>query len=336
MNEQVLISIIIPVYNGSKYLNRCLSSILTSFYTSYEIIVVDDCSTDNSLSIAEDYGTRVYKLPCQSGPAAARNLGANQAKGDILLFLDSDIQIQKGTLSRFSGLFRDNPNISAVFGSYDNSPEEKDVVSQYKNLLHHYTHQHADENAKTFWAGCGAVRREVFQKVGGFDQKRYPNPSIEDIELGYRMKGMGYEILLDKETQVKHLKRWTLASLLRADIFYRAVPWSTLIFENSRMVNDLNLKTSQRVSAALAGLSILTLLFLFFKPIWGFSLFFLWGIILLLNYDLSRFFLRRNGFLFSIIAFQLHLLYFLYSGIVFVCCWIKYTFLPKQKDSATV
>ena len=330
MNEHEIISIIIPVYNGSKYLHRCLSSILASSYTFYEIIVVDDCSTDNSKNIAEDFGTRVYELSQQSGPAAARNFGVNQANGDILLFLDSDIQIQRGTLSRISGIFRDNPNISAVFGSYDNAPEEKDVVSQYKNLLHHYTHQHADKDAKTFWAGCGAVRKEAFQKVGGFDQKRYPNPSIEDIELGYRMKRMGYEILLDKETQVKHLKRWTLTSLLRADIFYRAVPWSTLIFENSHMVNDLNLKTSQRVSAALAGLSILTLLFLLFKPILVFGLFILWGIILLLNYDLSRFFLRRNGFLFSIIAFQLHLLYFLYSGAVFICCWTKHTLLPRQ------
>ena len=58
------------------------------------------------------------------------------------------------------------------------------MVSQYRNLLHHFVHQHGHAEASTFWAGCGAIRRAAFDAVGGFDAARFPRPSIEDIELG--------------------------------------------------------------------------------------------------------------------------------------------------------
>jgi GT2 family glycosyltransferase len=139
--------------------------------------------------------------------------------------------------------------LTALFGSYDDAPAATNFLSQYKNLFHHYVHQIANEEASTFWGACGAIRREVFLKLGGFDES-YHQPCIEDIELGYRLKRAGYRIRLLKTLQVKHLKHWGVKSLLKTDFFQRALPWTELILRDRRLVNDLNLKTSSRVSVA--------------------------------------------------------------------------------------
>ena len=292
--------------------------------------MVDDASTDGSASIARKKGAIVFQLPHQSGPAAARNHGAQQSRGEILFFVDSDVLIQRGTVARVVADFLDNPEIAAVFGSYDDSPAAENFLSQYKNLSHHFVHQQASREAATFWAGCGAIRREVFQKTGGFDHNRYAKPEIEDIELGYRMQRMGFRILLDKELQVKHLKQWRLLSLLRADILYRAIPWSMLILERRQMINHLNLQMSERVSAGLVGLSVGILPFILFEPKLLYIIPILLGLILILNHKLYGFFLHHKGLTFAICSFPLHLLYYLYSGLAFVLCWCWYV-LPVRR-----
>lgn len=330
MDRQPFISIIIPVYNGTKFLNQCLEALSASSYSSYEVIVVDDASTDDSAEIARGKGVTVLQLPRQSGPAAARNYGAQQAKGDILFFVDSDVLVQRGTVARVAADFQQNPDIAAVFGSYDDSPAEHNFLSQYKNLLHHFVHQQSSREAATFWAGCGAIRREVFQEVGGFDQKRYARPSIEDIELGYRMRRMGYRIMLDKHLQAKHLKQWRFGSLLRADILYRAVPWTQLILESREMLEDLNLRISHRVSAGLVGLSVAIFPFSLFKPQLLYSISFFLAIVVVLNYELYRFFLSRKGLRFVALAIPSHLFYYFYSGVTFVLFWSVHVFTERR------
>lgn len=330
MASELFVSIIIPAYNAAKHIDRCLTAIKASSYPSYEIIVVDDGSTDDSIHIARKMGATVFQMPHQSGPAAARNLGAEKAKGNILFFVDADVLIQRETVARVASDFQQNPDIVAVFGSYDDSPAESNFLSQYKNLFHHFVHQQASAEAMTFWAGCGAIRRELFQKIGGFDQERYRRPEIEDIELGYRMRRMGYRILLDKDLQVKHLKLWRFVSLLRADIVYRAIPWTKLILERRQMINDLNIQTSDRISAGLVGLSLGILPFSFFIPRLLYSVFLLLAVIFFLNYKVYRFFLNQRGVKFAALVFPMHLLYYLYSGVTFVLCWMMYVFNGRR------
>ena len=324
--KQLFLSVIIPVYNSTQHLEKCITAIMKSSYSYYEVIVVDDASTDNSAEIACKHGAKVFRLSRQSGPAAARNLGAKKARGEILLFIDADVMVQQGTVARVANNFQKNQNIAALFGSYDDTPAENNFVSQYKNLSHHFVHQQSKKDAATFWAGCGAVRREIFDKVDNFDQRRYPKPAIEDIELGYRIKKIGYNILLDKELQVKHLKKWTFVSMLRADIIYRAIPWSKLMLENRNMHNDLNLRTSDRISAGLVGLSCAIIPFLFFKAYMFCIIFLSLLIIFVLNYKLYRFFIKRKGLRFTVLAFPMHIIHYFYSGITFVLCWSIYRF----------
>ena len=121
MDKDLFVSIIIPVHNGSQYLERCLSAIESSSYRSYEVILVDDGSTDDSAEIARRHGARVIRLSHRSGPAAARNRGSEEAKGDILFFVDADIVIKKETIARMVDDFNEKPDVVAhvLCGSVD-------------------------------------------------------------------------------------------------------------------------------------------------------------------------------------------------------------------------
>src|SRR5690606_27163359 len=109
----------------------------------------------------------VIALEHRGGPARARNRGVQQAQGEIVVFLDADVCAHPDTLARFDEHFRDSA-AAAVMGSYDDSPADPSFVSQFKNLFHHFVHQHSRSEAWTFWAGCGAIRRDIFLASGGF------------------------------------------------------------------------------------------------------------------------------------------------------------------------
>ncbi len=328
------ISVIVPVYNGGRQLRLCLDAIAASVCDApFELIVADDCSTDASGDAARARGAEVVRLAKRSGPAAARNRGAERARGGVLFFIDADVVVRPDTLARVADALRERPEVAAVFGSYDDAPADAGIVSRYKNLLHHYVHQHSNEEAATFWAGCGAVRRAAFDAAGGFDESRYARPSIEDIELGCRLRRRGLRIRLDKALQVKHLKRWTLASLARTDIFSRAVPWSRLIFEGGgRIPDDLNLRTRDRASAALAVASVALVVSSGFAFAWRaeaaaalvVAALAALAAVLFLNRRLFGFFRRLHGARFAAPAYALHLLYFLYSSAAFAFCFCEH------------
>jgi GT2 family glycosyltransferase len=331
------LSVIIPVHNGGAHLPRCLDALRASDSTGHEVIVVDDGSTDASAEVARSRGFEVLRLDARRGPAAARNEGARRARGRLLLFLDSDVLTRADTLARVEAFFKKREEVAALFGSYDDAPDARSFVSQYKNLVHYFIHQRSRSEAETFWAGCGAVRRDAFERVGGFDESKYTRPSIEDIELGRRLRRRGFQIALDRELQVKHLKRWTLLSLLRADIRDRALPWSRLILEEGAMPRDLNLRAADRASAALACAAFLTLacaaaslLFpgLFSSPFVPTLLFgaasSMPAVVFLLNLPLLGFLRARRGNVFALASFAMLSLYYLYGACVFTLCYCEH------------
>lgn len=323
------VSVIVPVYNGGNFLHRSLDALFASDYPNFEVIVVDDGSTDESAEISREKGATVMQSERrQSGPAAARNLAAKKAKGDILLFVDADVVVKPDTISRVAATFADKPEFSALFGSYDDEPGAKNFLSQYKNLQHHFVHQNSNPEASTFWAGLGAVRRDVFLSVGGFDCERFAIPSIEDIELGVRLRSAGHRILLDCNIQAKHLKKWEVVSLVKTDIFCRAVPWSKLILTSQGMINDMNLKTADRLSSVCVALSILIFPFIFWKPFLTFLLVFFLIAIVFLNRKIFRFFVKKKGILFAALTFPWLFFYFFYSGVTFIFSWFWYA-LPR-------
>jgi len=249
------ISVIIPVFNAEQDLGSALRSLALSIELPIECIVVDDGSTDGSAEVARKFGATVISMEKRGGPAIARNRGASGASGDILFFLDSDVCVRPETVQRIASAFANDLGLSALIGSYDDDPHRQDFISQYRNLMHHYVHQSGQEAASTFWSGCGAIRRQVFEEISGFDES-YGRPAIEDIELGYRLHQSKHRVLLDHDLTVKHLKRWTFWTLIKTDIFDRGIPWTELILRARCMPNDLNIQLSQRVSVALAFLLV--------------------------------------------------------------------------------
>jgi GT2 family glycosyltransferase len=316
-----LLSIVIPVYNSGAQLKQCLAALSASDFRDYEIVVVDDGSTDSSVAVARTCGVEVLRLAAQRGPAAARNHGAGHARGEIILFVDADVVVRRDTLTRVAAFFHLRPGIAAVFGSYDDAPAAPNFISQYKNLLHHFVHQRSTAEAATFWTGCGAIRRTAFVAVGGFDERLYRRPTVEDIELGYRLRRQGFKIVLDRELQVKHLKYWTFRSLLRTDILCRALPWSKLILAEDGMINDLNLRLSDRVSAALTWLAFTSLGLACFSNAFFAGLLTALTALFLLNLPFYRFLAGRRGRWFALKSFCLLTLYYFYSADVFAFCY---------------
>ena len=246
------LSVVIPVLNGSETLGACLDSLRGSTFADWELIVVDDGSTDDSAAIAARAGSTLLQTKGRQGPGAARNQGASQANGENLLFVDADCSVAPDALERVAEILLLEPEIDAVFGSYDDAPSAPGVVARYKNLQHHFVHQQAGSEATTFWAGCGAIRRAAFASLGGFDTQKYERPAIEDIELGYRLRDAGGRIRLAKDVQVKHHKAWTFTAVLRSDLLDRGIPWTLLLLERADVGRDLNLGLEGRLSVVLA------------------------------------------------------------------------------------
>ena len=313
------------MYNGQDFIVKSLPPLQKMLERGEvrEIIVVDDSSTDDTASIAAGMGARVIPSGGRLGPGAARNQAAQQATGDTLWFVDADVVVHDDAVTYLVDGFSE-AGIVAVFGSYDDRPAARNFLSQYKNLVHHYYHHRGRKEATTFWSGCGAVRKDAFLQAGGFDVERYTRPSIEDIELGYRLREAGGRILLIPEFQSTHLKEWRFINLIHTEVFRRAIPWSRLMFEQPEMGSDLNVSSSERMRAGLAGLVLIGLVVAVAGLIPWWTVVILLGGAAAMNTGLLSLFYQRKGFAFAVMGFLFHQLYYLYSSAAYVYCWLEW------------
>ena len=309
------VTIIIPSYGRSDLLDGSISALNAAGFKSCDIIIVDDASPDDRVAeTAAKHNTRLIRLAVNAGPAAARNAGAAaSADAEVFFFVDSDVLVSQDVQACLAANLAD-PSIAAVFGCYDDAPAETDLVSLYVNLRHREIHRQSAGVADTFWAGCGAVRREAFEAVGGFD----PSPRwnyIEDVEFGRRLDRAGYQIRLDPALQGKHLKRWTLAISARTDALFRARPWVSLMLEETRVMKGLNADRAGRASM----LAVLALPFCLAGAIWWPPALLLAGLCLaaipLLNLTLFRSFARIRGPWFAVACVPLHAFHLFCVGI---------------------
>jgi glycosyltransferase involved in cell wall biosynthesis len=314
---RISISVIIPVYNSAQHLDVCLNAVAKSTRAPDECIVVDDGSTDASVEVARRAGARVLETGGRRGPSRARNIGADAASGNLLVFLDADVAIHEGTLAGIVERFERETDLDALIGSYDDEPSSPDFLSQYRNMQHCYVHRQACRLASTFWTGCGAVRRSVFLEHSGFDESRW---AIEDIEFGYRMHAASRKMALDPGLQVKHLKRWTFGNWLRTDIFVRAIPWTEVILKYRRMPNDLNTGWGDR--ASVAGVFAIPAAAVLGGPLPAALLL---ALVLWLNRGFYAFLARKLGWWFAVRAVPVHMVYMIYSGAGFAIGVAKHT-----------
>jgi len=316
------LSVIVPFHRNLDQLRQCLQAVvcattaLPAEVAESEVIVAADGAVDDPAPLAREVGARVLAIAGPQGPAVARNRAAEAARGDLLVFVDTDVVVREQALARLASHFLADSELAAAFGAYDETPADTGFFSQCRNLAHSFIHQRSNREAHTFWAGLGMVRAVAFAAVGGFDE-RFARPSVEDIDLGYRLRAAGGRIVLDPSAQGTHLKRWTLWSGIVTDIKSRGVPWTQLFSRYGGMRNDLNVTFKYRACVVLAYLLLGSLVASLWQPWWlvpaAACLAGLWW----LDWPYYRFFISRRGLGFTLRWFPFHVVHHLCNGVSF-------------------
>lgn len=218
-SAKLTITVIIPVHNGARTLPRVLSALAEADPPPHEIIIVDDASSDESPAVAEKQGCRVIRLAKNVGAASAKNCGAASAGGELLFFTDADIVVPRDIFAQVTRTFQAK-TCDGLVGLLDPAIPDKDFATQFKNLWMNYTYARFASAARIglFYTSAAAIRRDRFLQLGGFDEN-YRGASIaEDTEFGQRAWAQGARILLDPLLSVVHLKKYSLAGVLREDL----------------------------------------------------------------------------------------------------------------------
>ena len=346
--DDVRLSVIMPAHRANAVLPRAIAALEASDLdrSSWEFIVAvdgDPMGTDDDRTgeIALQHADVVVRLPGRPrGPAYARNRAAEVARGEILVFVDSDVCVHGDTLRRFLSTFDEDPEVAAAFGSYDDRPDARTIVSQYRNLLHHFVHQEGAGDAETFWAGCGAIRAEVFHDVGMYDEWHFARPQIEDIELGRRLRRSGHRIVLDPQIQACHLKRWTLSDVLQTDLKHRGVPWTRLILHEGPNAGGttLNVRPINRLCVALTWVAFGVLpAAIVFRSWWPVAISAIAALtVVALNARLFWCLGRAGGVAVALGSVPLHLLFYFSNGLSAVSGAIVYSLVGAPLPPADV
>ena len=222
-----MISVIIPAYNAEKTITQCIKSLLdqTVVREAYEVIVVNDGSTDNTEELLKSLGIRYYSQANQ-GPAAARNKGVALSQGDIVLFTDSDCVAEKNWIQEMLSPFK-NSEIVAVKGRYKS--HQKGIIPRFAQLefeeryglLEKYPYI---DFVDTYSAG---FRKEIFLAVGGFDPS-FPHANNEDVDLSYRLAHKGYLMVYNPKAIIYHQHPTGLLKYLKLK-FWRGY-WRMVVY----------------------------------------------------------------------------------------------------------
>jgi glycosyltransferase involved in cell wall biosynthesis len=256
-----LVSVIIPVRNGSSTLACCLEAVLASECLEFEVIVVDDCSEDASAGVAQRFpGVKLIRLKDHMGAAAARNEGARAASGDVLFFTDADCVLRKDTLSYAEEAIRREGIDTAVGGTYARVPfDDESFFSRFQAVFINYSELKNADDPDYIASHALAIRADTFRETGGFpDKKNFFLPMIEDVELSHRLRRAGKKLVMARGVLVSHIFNYGLRrSLMNA--FRKSMNWTAYSLKNKDVLSDsgtagteLKLNTISWFFAALA------------------------------------------------------------------------------------
>ncbi|MBU1626857.1 glycosyltransferase family 2 protein, partial [bacterium] len=230
--------------------------------------------------------------------------------------------------------FDEHKELSAIIGSYTLTTPINNFITTFHNLRHHYTHQTSRSEAMTFWTGCGAIKKDIFDIMGGFDIE-FKAATIEDIELGYRLSSRGYKIQLNKNVMVTHLKKYNFTKLIRTDVVNRAIPWTKLMLETKTFRSDLNTTKINGVAMIMIyGIPPLILLGLLINLKFLIPIPFMFGIFAFIHLTFYRWVIKNFGWKICLGVVMMSPIYFLYSGaglIGGITAFLKSQILNKKK-----
>ena len=325
-------SLVIPAHRDGPMLRRCLCSVAGLDPFPKEVIVVVDGGSQQVIDAVTQFPFRIIPLPHSLGVAAARNIGAAESRGIAIAFLDSDTEVRTDHILRAASTLSCNPWAEAVIGSYDASPGDRSPLSLFRNLLHHHTHQAHPVETCTFWTGCGVITSKAFRLVGGFDEM-FSKPSVEDIELGHRLRRAGLRIALDSDWQVCHLKAWTLRTMIVTDVLFRALPWGILLAGNPDVRRGLSVDLRSKTSTLLVMCCFACAIAIPWKPVLALPGILFLTAIVILNRKFYRFMNSVEGFRMALLSIPLHLLYYAcaVTGLLMACAFRFSRIVPWRK-----
>jgi glycosyltransferase involved in cell wall biosynthesis len=296
------ISVIIPNHNGEKTIALCLEAAYNSDFDNYEIIVVDDCSADNSIAIIDQYPCRLIRLPEHGGASKARNTGAENSRGDILFFIDADCLLQQDTLAKAATASMEIGPEVVVGGTYTCLPYDHSFFSTFQSVFIHHSETKNILNPDYIATHAMLIQADVFKKSGGFNEDFMP--ILEDVEYSHRLKKMGYKMCMDPAIQVQHIFNFTLAKSFRNGI-RKTKYWSIYSIKNKDLLSDSGTASQEfkfNVLTCFANLALLLLGLLLKSWVIIVPALLLYGANLCLNRRLIEAFYKTDGPYFAISA----------------------------------
>lgn len=296
------ISIVIPNHNNAKTIGLCLNSVYASTYTNFEVIVVDDCSRDNSLPIIKKYPCRLIGLTEHGGASKARNTGAVNSSGEIILFIDADCLLQPDTLATAVAAYRGEGPGVVIGGTYTWQPYDRDFFSRFQSIYIHYSETKNSSNPDYIATHAMLISAELFRKTGGFDENFLP--ILEDVEFSHRLKRLGFSLRIKPDIQVRHIFHFSFLRSMRNGI-KKSKYWSLYSIKNKDILTDSGTASlefkfnviSCFITVLLLLMAILLSNSLFFLPILP-----LFITNLYLNRNLIRAFYKISGPIFAFTA----------------------------------
>ena len=236
MNEKPLVSVIIVNYNGRPLLEQCLSSLMKIDYPKFEIILVDNNSTDDSLEFVKNNFSSVIiiKLDKNYGFAYPNNVGAKNAKGDFLLFLNNDTIVDPQFMTELVKVMQKDDKI-AICQSLLLKPDGAvdsagDFVDKYGRAFNSKKIPNYTSPILSARGACMLVKKEVFYELGKFDEKFFV--SFEDIDIGWRAWIYGYKVVIVPKSVVYHYGGGTISTMSKEIQFHGAKNTLTLRITN--------------------------------------------------------------------------------------------------------
>lgn len=323
------VSVIIPNYNGGRTLGKCLEAAFSSRYPMFEIVVVDDCSTDDSVKTIKSFPCKLIRLDRRSGTSKARNAGACQSAGEVLFFTDADCVLGEDTLSEavvsLSGL-----EDAAVGGTYTAIPFDDKFFSTFQSVFVNYAETKKRE-PDYIATHAMVISRELFARSGGFPEDFLP--ILEDVEFSHRLRRSGCRLIMNPRIAVRHIFNFTLKKSL-GNGFKKSLFWTRYSLGNGDILADSGTASrGLKLNVLFYAADIVAILF--FLLLGKGVLLSLACLLLILNLLSSRrliaAFYRAKGFLFALGATMYYtMLYPLAVGTGALAGAISYMFLPRK------
>ena len=296
------LSIIIPNYNGVRTIGACLEAIIASRDDACEIVVVDDCSQDESVGLIEKYPCTLIRLTQHAGASAARNAGASGSKGEALFFIDNDCIVTDSTIPRVRKNLSEQPRDVVVGGTYTLVPYDTGFFSSFQSAFINYFETKNGNGPDYLATHALVVSAEAFKEIGGFKEDFLP--ILEDVEFSHRLRRNGFRLIMDPDLQVRHIFQYSFLRSLRNAV-KKTQYWTEYSLANRDLFADSGTASREiKVNGAawLVTVSLVLSYLAFGQRALLVPLPLFWAASLFVNRHLYRAFLKAGGARFALMA----------------------------------